>query len=205
MTQPAAGPQVLATVGERAAALLLDLVFLTALALAIAASGVPAAVIWPAVALTYFGVLPATRLQGTLGKWICRIRLCDRAGRRLGWRAAGLRAGAALAWCALAIAANRIEALAAGANGVLFAFMLVFQLPWATMGILPRRESLFDLAAGSLVVRRRADAAAVAAASAVNTRGFRTASSTLAVCLLVAAMVKTYRSACSATRTGARA
>ena len=96
MSDPAGA---LALTGTRVLALVLDLALLT-LVMALAPVGIEPFrfAVFLGIAFLYFGGLPLTRLQGTPGKWICRIRLCDRAGRPLGWQRSALRAAATLAW-----------------------------------------------------------------------------------------------------------
>src|SRR5689334_16652390 len=90
--QPSEPPSIVfAGTGNRAAAMLLDIVLL-----AFATSFIPPEVPYLAfikilIVVLYFWLMPLSPLQGTLGKWICRIKLCDRAGRRLSARAAAIR------------------------------------------------------------------------------------------------------------------
>ncbi len=159
-----ASPPVLADLGARGAALILDLV-LVVVALVLAAQAGAGEVARPVVLglmVLYFVALPLSPLQGTLGKWICRIRVCDTAGERLRWRGALVRGVATIAWLALpglfGAAARNGMAIGNAMPGILVGFLL----PWAVAGFLPRRQTLFDLLAGSIVVRRAADPSAVA-------------------------------------------
>lgn len=103
--------------------------------------------------------MPLTPLQGTLGKWICRIRLSDRHGSRLGWRAAVLRAGATLVWFCLPVVFSKLFSAGGMPLGKVLGdiWWLLFLMPWALIGFRPCRESAIDLIAGSLVVTSRAD------------------------------------------------
>lgn len=155
MTGTSPEPPLLAGTGNRAAAALIDLVVLLVLVAAMPA--VPGAGGWPiaVVAFLYLAGFPLTPWRATPGKWICRIRIADRQGRPLHWRAAALRAGATVGWLALPAA---FGALPMPLSRTLTDFWwLVFLLPWASIGLLPRRPSLFDLLAGSVVVTARAE------------------------------------------------
>jgi len=149
---------VLAGSGNRAVALLLDLMLAGFLL-----SGVVTAdmnligpFVVPLFLLVYFSVMPLTRLQGTLGKWICRIKLCDRQGNRLGWRASLVRTLATFGWFAVPYVLDVILSNTAIRYRVAEVWWLLFLLPWVSIGFMPRQESLFDLLAGSLVVSYKA-------------------------------------------------
>lgn len=157
---PVANPAVLqnpfASGESRAIAFVLDLVAIAILRAAasevappLAAGGVAATTAGWLIAFAYFTAMPLTPMQGTPGKWICRIKLCDRAGRRLSIGRSAVRAGAMLAWLSMAIAFPVALAL--------------LPLAWAPIWVRARRESLFDSLAGSLVVRISATAEVVAA------------------------------------------
>src|SRR5206468_2392625 len=94
--------------GHRGGALLLDLV-LIAFAASLLGAEVPyRGVVLAALVLLYFAAMPLTPLQGTLGKWICRLKLCDRNGARLAWWRSLLRAALMLAWLALPVALENV-------------------------------------------------------------------------------------------------
>ncbi len=148
---------VLADSGNRAVALLLDLIFLAFLAgtISIYLDAIRQFAV-PLLFLIYFAVMPLTWLQGTLGKWICRIKICDRKGTRLGWRASLIRALTTIAWFTLPLLVGELMSNAAYRHRAIEVWWLLFLLPWVSIGFMPRRESLFDLLAGSLVVRYKA-------------------------------------------------
>jgi len=179
----------LALTGTRFLALLLDLALLT-LVMALAPESIEPArfAAFLGIAFLYFGGLPLTRLQGTLGKWICRIRLCDRAGRPLGWQRSGLRAAATLAWWCVPLLLAQAGAVGRSAAGV---FWVVFFLPWASAGFMPRRESLFDLIAGTLVARMKAEPQSVAEAPPQSPRLLRVVAA-VTPCVLVGYVLSTF-------------
>ena len=162
---------VVATRGSRAAAFLLDLMLL--LVIGSFASGQPFAgrIAFALMALLYFWLLPLTPLQGTPGKWICRIRLSDRSGGRLNLRNAGMRALAFTAWCSLGVFLLGNPAFASLGSGFQMAVCFVFPLPWLTLGFRPGRESLFDLLAGTVVTRIAAGKVETGAASTPRRTG----------------------------------
>lgn len=155
---------VFAGSGNRAVATVLDLIVLFLMAALISGLPAPANLLLAPLAFLYLSGMPLTPLGGTLGKWVCRIRLCDRQGRPLGWHAAALRAGATVGWLALPALLGMLARSADLPVARMLAdlWWLVFLLPWVSIGFLPRRESLFDLVAGSLVVRAKADAEQIA-------------------------------------------
>ena len=169
MTNPTTPPDVYATGGQRAAAVLIDLAVL--MVLLIMTSGLPnfGGALPVFIALLYLVGLPLTPLRGTAGKWICRIRLSDPQGGPLHWRAAVLRGGATVAWFTLPAVVSALSDSAGRA--FLDIWLIAFLLPWASIGFRPRRESLFDLLAGSRVVRIRADPQGIAAAETVSPAG----------------------------------
>ena len=102
MTQGNQQRSVLAGGGNRAAAFLLDVILLVFLMGLFSESlGDLRQFVLPLIALGYVAAMPLTPLQGTLGKWVCRIKICDRCGNRLGWRASVLRALATFGWFSL--------------------------------------------------------------------------------------------------------
>jgi uncharacterized RDD family membrane protein YckC len=171
---------VVADPAVRAAALLLDLCLIGLLARLVfllpwigPANPVTGLVTAFSVAWLYFAMLPLTPLQSTLGKWVCKIRLCDCRGRRLGWANSTLRASAVLAWGALPLIGFTLSDTRR--DELFYVAMLcwaLFVLPGALIESMPRHESLFDLIGGSLVVWRKADAAAVAEAQPVQELGY---------------------------------
>jgi uncharacterized RDD family membrane protein YckC len=169
-----APPTPAAGIARRGAALLLDillLIFVIAAAPA-AVHELGSAPLLLLIVFLYFAGMPLTPLQGTLGKWICRIKICDRAGMPLAWRSSAVRAGAAMCWLWLPPALARIpllEVLKGDSLSLIWGMLL--PLAWATAGFMPRRETLFDLLAGSLVVRYRADTESIARAEPAQTTG----------------------------------
>lgn len=155
--------------GNRAVALLLDLILLAFLAGTFSAylDSIRQFVV-PLLFLAYFSAMPLTRLQGTLGKWICRIKVCDRQGNRLGWRASLIRSSATIGWFVLPLIIGEISSDAAFRHLLVEIWWLLVFLPWASIGFMPRRESLFDLAAGSLVVRCKTNPENIASAEPVQ-------------------------------------
>lgn len=181
---------VAAPVSARFLAFLLDIALLT-LAMALLPDGLEAYRfgVFLALAFLYFGGLPASGLRGTLGKWVCRIRLSDRGGRQLGWPRSALRAGAMLAWWAVPIVLGRMGPAAGSAAS---AFWFVFFLPWALAGLTSRHESLFDLIAGSLVVRLRAEPQAIAESLPVGKPGVLRVAAVLVPCVFVGFVLSTF-------------
>jgi uncharacterized RDD family membrane protein YckC len=165
MAQVAAPKSIYAGTGERSGALLLDLLLL-AFALAAAAPFIAelepyGPILILLLLLLYFAGLPLTALQGTLGRRIVGTKICGRNGRRLHWRASLVRAGAIIGWVELASYAFQSDLPILSTYPVKTAIFVVIFLPWAPAAFLPRRQSLFDLLAGTLVVRAKADEAAI--------------------------------------------
>lgn len=183
---------VLADSGNRAVALLLDLILLAFLA-GMFASYLDALrqFLVPLLFLIYFAAMPLTRLQGTLGKWICRIKICDRKGRRLGWRASLLRALATIGWFALPLVVGELLSNAAFRHRVAEIWWLLFLLPWVSIGFMPRRESLFDLLAGSLVVRYKATPEDIASVEIIQKRRILNGVGMAFLCLFVGLVFST--------------
>lgn len=185
-----ARPTVLAGSGNRVVALFLDLLLLMLVA---SAGLLPAPLgqyLWPLLVFLYFATLPLSPLQGTLGKWICRIKLCDGNGTRLTWRASAVRAGATLCWFGLPwlFGPEDIRATPVG-DALATGWWLAFALPWAPIEFLPRRQSLFDLLAGSLVVRYGADAESIRN-EPLRRPGWLKAVAAVAFCLLAGLMLE---------------
>jgi uncharacterized RDD family membrane protein YckC len=177
---------VLAGSGNRAVALLLDLILLAFLAGTFA--GYLEAIrqfVVPLLFLIYFAAMPLTRLQGTLGKWICRIKICDRQGNRLGWRASLIMTLATISWFALPLVLGEILSNAAFRHRLTEIWWLLFLLPWVSIGFMPRRESLFDLLAGSLVVRYKATPENIASVEPVQKRRLLNGVGMALLCLFV--------------------
>ncbi len=183
-----AQPQsVLADSGNRAAALLLDLILVISLAGVLFQVHLDAIrhFVVPLLFLVYFTAMPLTRLQGTLGKWICRIKICNRQGGRLGWRAALTRTLATISWFALPLVVGEILSDAALRHRLTEIWWLLFLLPWVSIGFMPRRESLFDLLAGSLVVRVKATPESIASAVPMQKRRTLNGVGMVVLCLFV--------------------
>lgn len=161
---PALREPVLAGSGNRAVAFVLDLTLLAFLVAGITSavpSGLPRGIAGWGLAFFYLAAFPLTKLQGTPGKAAARIKLCTRDGLPLGPGRSLLRAAATLGWIWLAgqLAQLRPDA---GWVSLVTAGWIVFFLAWASIGLTPRSQSLFDLVAGSIVVRAAASADQVA-------------------------------------------
>ena len=154
-----------ADVAARGGAVLIDLVLVTFAAALFIDTPVPYPAAWLALTFAWFAGLPLTRLQGTPGKWIARIKLCDRGGAPLSARKSLVRSSATFAWVGAALWIG---------PPVQVEWMLVYWIavtaPWAAMGFAPRRESLFDLLSGSRVVRIKASPEAIAGLEPVTAR-----------------------------------
>ena len=184
MTQTKAQAIIFADVGDRTAALVLDIVVLGVVASLAASAGLAGPYLMPLLFFLYFAGMPLSPLQGTPGKRICRIKLCDRFGRRLSLRASAVRAAATMGWFAPPLLSDEIAAFGGLDSASLSsAWWLLFALPWAPAGFLPRRESLFDLLAGSLVARYGADAESVAHAEPARKPGVLNVAGAVFVCL----------------------
>jgi hypothetical protein len=139
----------------------------------------------PLLFLIYFAAMPLTGLQGTLGKWICRIKICDRKGNRLRWLPSLIRALATISWFALPLVVSEVLSNAAFRHRLTEIWWLLFLLPWVSIGFTPRRESLFDLLAGSLVVRCKATPENIASAEPVQKRRVLNGAGMVLLCLFV--------------------
>lgn len=122
--------------GSRGMAFILDMVLVTVLHFIVVQAAIALQVAlgnWTLIVpALYMGLLPATPLQGTLGKRMVGLRICDRGGKRIGVLRSLLRF---VVW---------VPSIGFGCVGfVLAAFT-------------PRRQALHDLAAGTLVVSRGA-------------------------------------------------
>lgn len=192
MTTDNAPPTVFAAAGNRAGALLLDLLLLSFISGSVVQAGLPFPYVFPSLVFLYFAGMPLTPLQGTLGKWICRIKLCDRLGRRLSLRASAVRTGATMGWFGLSFLLGNISSIGGVEGAALTAlWWLLSALPWAPAGFMPRGESLFDLLAGSLVVRYRADAESIAHAEPAQKPGILNVAGNVLVCLAAGAVLGT--------------
>ena len=129
--RPAYGP-----LGSRGLAFFLDMVLVNLLHLVVAKAAIALQVqLWNwtlVIPALYLGLLPATPLQGTLGKRMVGLRICDRSGKRIGVLRSLLRLVAFVPSIGIV-----------GAGFLLAAFT-------------PRRQALHDLAAGTFVVNREA-------------------------------------------------
>lgn len=161
----AASPgQAFAGGGTRVVAFVLDLallIFLLAALGSVLPPGHPAPAAIGLAAFLYFGLFPLTRLQATPGKAIVRIKVCARDGHRIEWHRSILRSAATLAWVWLAGQLPDLRPEPAWGASTTAAWV-VFFLAWALMGATPRRQTLFDLLAGTVVVRAKASPAAIA-------------------------------------------
>lgn len=157
MTRSESTKTVLAGSGNRVVALLLDVGLLSLVVPTGAVAAPLNSYLFPLLFLLYFTAMPVSPLQGTLGKWVCRIKLCDLSGNRLTWRASAVRAGTTLGWFCLPWLFGAEMLGAQTSHALVQAWWLVFALPWAPVEFLPRRQSVFDLLAGSMVVRYQAD------------------------------------------------
>ena len=91
--------------------------------------------------LGYFPVMHATALQATAGKWLLGVKVTDREGNRI-------RIGRSL---------GRFLAM------FLVSSTLTLGIGYLIAGVTQRRQALHDMVAGTLVVRRGATPAEVAA------------------------------------------
>lgn len=151
-----ASRSVFAVTGNRVVAIGLDLFLLAWAGSFVVAEPPLGNLAVPLIALLYFALMPATRLQGTLGKYVLRIKLADRSGGRLGWRASIIRGTAMLAWLAIPFLLEAWARHSTGLRWLTEYWWLLFFLPWMTLAFRVRRESAFDLLAGSVVTARRA-------------------------------------------------
>src|SRR5258706_8113477 len=136
-----------------------------------------------AVFLLYFAGMPLTPLEGTIGKRICRIKLCDRLGRRLDWRKSFLRAAAVLGWIWLGgLLAG--DGLGLQGDGLALAWTC-WLLAWASMIFTPRGESAFDLVARTLVVAYRANPEAIGRAAPRRAGRYSRAAGAVLLCLFL--------------------
>ena len=171
MTQGNQQKPVLAGSGNRAAAFLLDFILLVFLmGMFSESSGALRQFVLPLIAFGYLAVMPMTPLQGTLGKWVCRIKICDKCGNHLSWRASLQRALATFGWFALPFLLGQVISDVALRHQLSELWMLLFLLPWIPIGFMPRCESLFDLLAGSVVVRAKATAEDVVSSESIQKR-----------------------------------
>lgn len=183
---PMAGAStVSAATGNRAAALLIDLLALGVLPFQLLRSYFAEGPLQIALVLLFFvnrAGLPATTLQASLGQWACRIRLVSLDGKPIPWVAAMVRTGAFALWflCLYFLVPKD------GPANLLHIFL--FPLPWLFIVLTSRSQSLFDLAAGTLAVWRSASAQEIARVRAPFTRGqwFRRGAGALLSCLLAA-------------------
>ena len=185
-------PNLYGGTGNRAIAFIVDatlLAFITSFLSGIDPIGRYAA---PLLAFLYLTALPRSPLQGSLGQWVCRIRLCDRQGRLMTWRASALRAGVTVLWFCLPVAFNALFTLGGMTIGKVLAniWWLFFLAPWASIGFRPRRESIFDLLAGSLVVTLRADTAQIAEDTAPKDLRLFSGVGMLLLCLAIGATIQ---------------
>ncbi len=173
--------------GNRAVALLLDVVLLVFLASIVAG---PAEsfrrYVLPGLCLVYFAGMPLTPLQGTLGKWVCRIKICDHQGQRLRWRASLLRTTATIAWFSLPLLFGMLTVVSASVKQTLMeTWWLLFLVPWMPMGFTACHESVFDLLAGTRVVGYRADPERIASAETTEKRRLLNGIILVVGCLLI--------------------
>ncbi len=185
MKKPPARVTIAADIGNRAGAVLLDIVAIGFASAWVNDAGFQPAILIPSLIFTYFALMPLTPLQGTLGKWICRIKLCDRSGRPLGWRSSLVRAGAMLSWCIQPAIFGQLALSSEWAGTAQSITWLLFPLPWALMGFMPHRESLFDLLAGSRVVRYSADPESISKAEAAQKPGVLNTLGAVLSCLAI--------------------
>lgn len=184
MAQPKAEKTIFANIGNRVGAMLLDMIVLIFLTLMFTATGLPHSIAFLTLAFAYSWGMPLTALQGTLGKWICRIKICARSGQRLSWSASAVRTTLMLCWCGLGFYLIGNEPPGEILGVVRSVGVVLLFLPLAPTGFLPRRESLIDLLAGSLVVRYSTDPEAIAQAAPARESGILNVSSGIFVCLL---------------------
>lgn len=162
---------VFAGSGNRAVAFVLDLVAVTVMGSFVTDPAVPGRYLFAGLAFLYFAGMPLSPLQGTPGKWICRIKLCDRSGNRLTWRASAVRTAAMFGWFGIPVALASIPWFQSLDSSLLSILFTLIVMPWATSAFLPRGESLFDLLAGSVVVRSKATSGDIAGAEPLHKPG----------------------------------
>ena len=175
--------------GNRAVAFLLDLILVTFSGPLVTDLALPGSYVFAGIAFLYFAGMPLSPLQGTLGKWICRIKLCDRSGNRLTWRASAVRTAATMCWFGIPVALASSPWFQELDTGLLSVLWSLIVLPWAPAGFMPRRESLFDLLAGSVVVRRKATTGSIASAEPVQKPGIFNVAGVVVLCLAFGAML----------------
>ena len=190
-------PDIYGGSGNRVIAFVLDgmvVAFVSGL-LAGLAPGALGGYVAPAVALVYLAMMPLTPLQATLGKWVCRIRLCDRSGRPITWRASALRASMMTGWFCVPALFSTLRWMNSDTGIPLFRALgdfwwFILLLPWATLGFRHRHESLFDLLAGTLVVRSRTEAEQVANDQEARPLRLFSGTGILLLCLLLGASIQ---------------
>jgi len=169
MAQTPAQQEIFPGIAIRAVALMLDLGVLGVAAVGAGAYLPVPPYVFPLLVFLYFAIMPLSPWQGTAGKWLVGLKLCDRQGVRLGWRSSVVRAGATLCWFAPSLFFDQIASLSGLDRATLTGtWWLLFALPWLPVAFMPRRESLFDLLAGSLVVRSKSDPASIASAESAQ-------------------------------------
>ena len=120
----------------------------------------------------YFALFPLTRLQGSPGKWLVGIRLRDRIGNPPTRRQSMVRASAMLLWYGVIpqlgwLTASHFESL----DEMYWSLYPVWAyLPYASMAFLDTRQSLFDLASGTVVATRNAGRLDVPAEASARSR-----------------------------------
>lgn len=192
MSQREAPQFVWAGNGNRAVAFLLDLILLALLAGAFAPylDSIRQLVV-PLLFVICFTSMPLTPLQGTPGKWVCRIKLADRQGNRVGLRASLTRTFAQAIWFALPFVFGRVLSDMPFRGRVTETCWLLILLPWVSIGFMPRRESLFDRLAGTLVVRCRATPDDIAHAEPLVRRRVMNGVGMAFLCLVVGFILST--------------
>jgi len=169
MAQTPAQQAIFPDIATRAVALLLDLGVLGVAAVG-AGYYLPAPpYVFLLLVFLYFAIMPLSPWQGTAGKWLIGLKLCDRRGMRLSWRSSAVRAGATLCWFVPSLFFDQIASFSGLDTATLTGnWWLLFAVPWLPVAFRPRRESLFDLLAGSLVARSQSDAASIASAESAQ-------------------------------------
>ena len=109
----------------------------------------------PLIAFAYFALLPISPLEGTPGKWACRVRMVAQTGQRLSLRQSVIRALGPVLWFCIPVVLRKLPPLGPWSGTDLsILWWWLWALPWSTAWFLPYRATLFDRLAGTVVIRR---------------------------------------------------
>jgi hypothetical protein len=98
---------------------------------------------------------------------------------------------ATIGWFTLPLVVGELLSNAAFRHRLTEIWWLLFLLPWVSIGFLPRRESLFDLLAGSLVVRYKATPEDISSVEPIQKRRVLNGFGMVFLCLFVGFMFST--------------